>query len=379
LDEHPVILHLDPYGTLRVFTVQENMWQPRDVTLPPQPVVNVWVARPGTWAQLHTNHQKQEAIRFAQQALQAHLENREAERDSHLAHLDQIPHGASRANVLRTRIAEEQERYLDVVEGLAQSVIHAGGTLHIAMQKRVGKTLWRIGGLSQLTAFSPILWPDIYATPATPEALEIPNGRSQAVSAPTTPCFIDVFSPGPPQECAWSVFAWPALHRWGSPGPCWIGAEHEPPIDLLHGDHELLPDIMQACSGSSTPIHVLTPDGALTEHHAWVFSERISHNAQRQLLAYHSPLNSENDPHELSLGRGGKQLLLCWAIHAERFLSPAEWCDAWEALHDHPWREAHDHRIEIIHQSLAHRIVPGTEVLGQLDPTPVDIQDGATR
>ena len=73
------------------------------------------------------------------------------------------------------------------------------------------------------------------------------------------------------------------------------------------------------------------------------------------------------------------QLLLCWAIRAERFLSPRAWCNAWEAVYDHAWRQAHDHRIEIIHQALAHRIVPGNEVLGQLDLTTVDIQEEVTR
>ena len=381
LDEHPVVLHLDSQGTLRAFTRQENAWQPRDLTLPRQPVANIWVARPGTWAQVHTDHQKQEAIQIAQQALKAHLEHEEAERDSLLTQLDQIPHGASRANVLRARIAEGEGRYLDIVERLTQSAIHAGGTLHVAMQRRLGKTLWHIGGLSQLAAFSPTLWPDIYPPEVSPEAPEIPDRLNQAVSAPTTPCFIDAFAPQPSEHCVWSEFAWSALKRWGSPGPCWIGANHQPPIDLLHGDHQLLPDIMKVCGGSSTPIQVLTPDGALTEHHAWVFSERISRNAHRQLLAYHCPLNLQNDPQGLSLGRGrgGMQLLLCWAIRAERFLSPRAWCNAWEAVYDHAWRQAHDHRIEIIHQALAHRIVPGNEVLGQLDLTTVDIQEEVTR
>lgn len=379
LDERPVLLCLDPHGILQAFTLHENTWKPIDTALPSQPVDNVWVARPGTWAQVHTNHQKREAIQLAQQALQAHLENREADRGSLLTQLDQIPHGVSRANVLRVRIAEEEGRYLDVIEGLTRSVIHAGGNLHTAMQWRLGKTLWHIGALSQLSAFSPTLWPDIYNTP---EAPEIPDGLNQDVSPPTRPCFIDAFAPKPPQDCAWSELAWPALQRWGSLGPCWIGAEHAPPIDLLHGDHELLPDIMKACGGSPTPIHVLTPDGAITEHHAWAFSEPIGQNTHRHLLAYHSiPRKSRNTSIGCSLdwANSGRQLMLCWAIQAERFLSPAAWCDAWEAIHDHAWREPHDHLIEVIHQALAHRIVPGNEMLDQITSVPMDTKEEATR
>lgn len=378
LDHRPVVMHLDLHGTLQAFDLRKNTWQRLELALPSQPVAAVWVARPGTWTSAHAHHQEREAVALAQESLNAHLEHREDERDALIAKLDQTPHGAVRADLLRARIAEEEGRRLDVAEELARAIMHATGKPQFAIQRRLVKTLWHIGGFSQQSILASILSSDACSVPG------FLDGIDRVISDPSTRYFIDAFAPQPPKDCDWSNLAWPALQRWGSPSPCWIGAEHEPPIELLHGDHQLLPDIMKACGASPASIHVLTPDGVLRECDAWVFSEPISHTTQRQLLAYvprpqKCPRPNASRAFSMDWSSGGRRLLLCWAIRAEGFLPPTAWRDAWEAVHDHAWREAHEHRIEVIHQALAHRIVPGDEVLGQIDAVAVNIQEEAAR
>ncbi|MFN3166997.1 MAG: hypothetical protein ACE37H_08030 [Phycisphaeraceae bacterium] len=346
LDDRPVVARIDRNGAMQALSLEDDTWRQLDLPIPTVPVADLWTADPSAWSRVNAERQERKAAELSSQALTAQQQHRGPERDALLQRLDQMAGGRVRAALLRSRFAAEDGRWLDAVEELCNSVVRRGGLLHPQVQKQLGKLLWQIGDLPELSAFAPEYWPDIFNTSS--EAV------SQHCHAIDIPCLIDAYAPYPPEGCCWSELAWPALKRWGSPSPCWLGAEREPPLALYNGDQDLLPRVMTACGATQAPLRVLTPDGVLQDREGWVVSEPIGNGMHRQLAAWVERKHA-----------GTSRLALRWAVWAERFASPSSWIVAWDAMHDRAWRDEHQHRIEVIHQAMTHGVVPDAAYMEQ--------------
>ena len=344
LDDRPVVLRLDRHGMVQAFGLEDDHWHLLDLAPPAKPVAGLWAAESGAWSHAVTELRQRDIDRWSVQAYDAHKEDRCPERDELIRLLSQTEGGAVRAALLQATCSKDSNRWHDAVAHLNHAVQACGGLFYEGVQQSLGHALCRIGDLPGLSVFSQDDWPDVFVA--------VPEGIASRCRDLSLSYLIDVNAPDPPEGCSWSEHALPALKRWGSPSPCWLGAEREPPLALRADDFKLLPQIMKVCGASHTALRVLPPDGALREHEGWVFSEAIGGGMHRQLIAWPERTHGVDC-----------RLVLCWAVRAEHFASPSKWAAAWDAVHQFSWRDDMLHLVEIIHQSLAHRVVPDASLL----------------